>query len=496
MQFCATWNDDYCMKTAMKKSPVLLLLALSLANSRAGQALSLNPQNPHYFLFRGKPILLITSGEHYGAVLNLDFDYVKYLDSLAKADLKGTRTWAGAYCEPPDAFHISDNTLAPKAGRFICPWTRSGQPGYANGGNKFDLARWDEAYFKRLKDFMKQAAKRGVVVELNLFCPFYDESMWRLSPMNAVNNINNVGAVARTNVYTLDRHGGLLAVQESMVRKLTAELRDFDNLYYEICNEPYFGGVTLDWQHHMADVISETERGLGVRHLISQNIANHKAKVATPHPAVSIFNFHYASPPDTVALNYGLNKVIGDNETGFRGTNDAPYRMEAWDFITAGGGLFNHLDYSFTAGHEDGTYVYPASQPGGGNPNLRRQIRFLSELMRRFDFVRMHPDETVLHGPLPKGITARALVKPGQDYLIYVRSPWQTEKDGSNYDASFDAGQIVLKIALPGGKFTAEWFDTRRCVLLGRKVFTHTAGVRELPAPAFEEDIALAIRKR
>jgi hypothetical protein len=485
------------MKPAMKHClPMMLLLGLALADCRGGQPLSLAPQNPHYFLFRGKPTLLITSGEHYGAVLNLDFDYLKYLDTLAGSGLNGTRTWAGAYCEAPGAFNIAENTLAPKTGRFICPWARSDQPGYANGGNRFDLARWDAAYFKRLKDFMQHASKRGIVVELNLFCPFYDESMWRLSPMNVANNINNVGAVARTNVYTLDRHGGLLAVQEAMVRKLVAELKDFDNLYYEICNEPYFGGVRLDWQHHVADVISETERSLGVRHLISQNIANNKAKVENPHPTVSIFNFHYASPPETVGLNYGLNKVIGDNETGFRGTNDAPYRMEAWDFITAGGGLFNNLDYSFTAGHEDGTYVYPASQPGGGNPEFRRHIRFLSELIQRFDFVRMHPDETVLQSSLPQGITARALVQTGRDYLIYVRSPWQSEKNGSGHGTSFANDQIVLKIALPAGKFVAEWFDTGRCVSLGSKVFTHTAGVHEFSAPAFENDIALAIRKR
>ena len=30
--------------------------------------------------------------------------------------------------------------------------------------------------------------------------------------------------------------------------------------------------------------------------------------------------------------------MIGDNETGFRGTNDAPYRIEGWEFILAGGG--------------------------------------------------------------------------------------------------------------------------------------------------------------
>ena len=62
----------------------------------------------------------------------------------------------------------------------------------------------------------------------------------------------------------------------------------------------YFGGVTMAWQHRIVDVIAATEKSLGVRHLISMNIANDKAEVEQPHPEVSIFNFHYAYPPDTV----------------------------------------------------------------------------------------------------------------------------------------------------------------------------------------------------
>jgi len=100
-----------------------------------GTPLSLNPENHHYFLFRGKPTVIITSGEHYGAVLNLDFDYAKYLQTLKRDGLNGTRTWAGAYCEPTSAFSISSNTLAPASGRFLCPWARSAQPGYGSGGN-------------------------------------------------------------------------------------------------------------------------------------------------------------------------------------------------------------------------------------------------------------------------------------------------------------------------------------------------------------------------
>ena len=61
-----------------------LLLALSCAVAQA-KPLALHPDNPHYFLWRGKPTVLITSGEHYGAVLNLDFDYVPYLDKRYSA---------------------------------------------------------------------------------------------------------------------------------------------------------------------------------------------------------------------------------------------------------------------------------------------------------------------------------------------------------------------------------------------------------------------------
>ena len=82
------------------------------------------------------------------------------------------------------------------------------------------------ARVERLKAFLAHASRRGVVVELNLFCPFYEESMWKLSPMNAANNVNGLGTVARTNVYTLDRNGGLLAVHEALVRKVVAELGD------------------------------------------------------------------------------------------------------------------------------------------------------------------------------------------------------------------------------------------------------------------------------
>jgi hypothetical protein len=59
-----------------------LSLALLLVAQALAEPIKLHPSNPHYYVFNGQPTVLITSAEHYGAVINLDFDYVAYLDAL------------------------------------------------------------------------------------------------------------------------------------------------------------------------------------------------------------------------------------------------------------------------------------------------------------------------------------------------------------------------------------------------------------------------------
>src|SRR5512140_1316667 len=174
--------------------PVLLLTGCG-RSAENWKSLSLHPQNPHYFLFREKPAILIGSTEHYGAVMNLDFDYVKYLDELKASGLNITRTFSGIYVEPQGVFGIERNTLAPAKGRFICPWARSSEGEYAFVGNKFDLEKWDKDYFVRLKGVIEEAGKRDIVVELDLFSNFYDTLQWKLSPLYAVNNKNGIGHI-------------------------------------------------------------------------------------------------------------------------------------------------------------------------------------------------------------------------------------------------------------------------------------------------------------
>ena len=481
---------------ALAFSTALLMLPAARSQQAGGKtAIALHPENAHYFVWRDRPTVLITSGEHYGAVLNLDFDYRKYLDTLAADGLNYTRVFSGAYVEPQGAFKIERNTLAPRPGRFLAPWPRSSQPGYPNGGNKFDLSRWDDGYVTRLKEFIAYAAGKNVVVELSLFCPMYEEVQWSLSPMNAANNVNGVGTVGRNEVYTLDKDRALLAAQEALTRKLVTELNGFDNLFFEIANEPYFGGITMAWQHRIADVIVETERALPAKHLIAQNIANKSAKIADPHPAVSIFNFHYATPPETVAMNYALNKVIGDDETGFRGVSDDVYRMEGWDFVIAGGGLYNNLDYSFAAGYEDGTFQYPSTQPGGGSRALRQQLRILSDFINSFDFIRMTPGDTIIKDGIPPGGSTRALVEPGRAIAIYIRKQRPTSGKEPATSAPDTGSPSPLQIELADGEWRAEWVDTTTGSVV-RTDSVRGGGVIGIAAPDYRADIALRLRRQ
>jgi PA14 domain len=518
-----------------------VLLAASVVVPVSGEAgsppLALHPENPRYFLWRSRPTIVITSGEHYGAILNLDFDYRKYLDTLAREGMNGTRTFAGTYVETGGDFSIAGNTLDPAPGRFISPWARSRMPGYADGGNKFDLAEWDSAFFDRLRDFLSHASEGGVIVELTLFCPLYEESMWRVSPMNPANNINRLGPSVRDDVLTLDRSGGLLPVQEALARRMVEAVAGFDNVILEICNEPYVKNVPKDWQRHLATVVQQAVARLPAPVLISQNIANYAERVTAPHPAVSVFNFHYATPPDAVAWNAHLGKVIGDNETGFRGVEDAPYRMEAWEFILAGGGLFNHLDYSFTAGHEDGTFRFPPTQPGGGGPTIRRQLRVLRDFVLGFDFVRMKPDTSFVREGVPVGGSARALVYPGRAYALYIRrtaasgafsARWTgvlmprvsgeyafhtSSNDGvrltrvdPQVDFAFgtngplerqvDDRAAPLVVDVPAGSWRATWLDPVSGEVLKEQASTpHAGGAWRLSAPAWTDDVAVAIRR-
>ncbi len=419
------------------------------------------PGNNRYLEYRGKPVILITSAEHYGAVVNLDFDYKVYLETLEKEGFNYTRIFTGTYIEPVEnIFGIEKNTLAPHPGRYISPWVKE--------DGKYDLERFNPDYFKRLGDFVTEAENRGIIVEVTLFTSIYAESAWRLCPFNSVNNLNDVEGIGFRQVNTLF-NGGIQKYQERFIRKVVAELNGFDNIFYEIQNEPWSdnpnlvdyvnsendteynrswqkkvevaNGVATGWQEWVASTIIEEESNLLKKHLIAQNISNFTYCLDALPQGVSIVNFHYALP-EAAILNKGIGGVTGLDETGFMPHENLLYINQAWRFILSGGGLYNNLDYSFTAGNEAGNWPIPESNPGWGGPGFRKRLSHLVNTMARVPFHEMEVSDSVLK-KTDTNMKQFGLQKSGEIYLTFLE----------NYQNS------KLVPAVPPGDYLVTWLN-------------------------------------
>jgi hypothetical protein len=471
---------------------VVLMVQLEKAGGQqATRPLSLHPENHRYFLFRGKPTVLVTSGEHYGLLLNRAFDFRPYFKELASHGLNHTRVFSGVYREVASSFGITQNQLAPDHDDYLCPWKRSGKT-HPDGSPIFDLKAWDESYFKRLEAMMQVASEQDIVVEMCLFCPMYKPVLWEVNPMNSRNNVNGVGDCGPTEVYTL-KEKDLFAVQSALAQKMVEALLPFDNVYLEICNEPYFGGVTEDWQRAMIDVIVAKQKQVGSRHLLSVNVANKSKKIEDPHPAISIFNFHYCHPPVVVAENQHVRGVIGENETGFRGPHDFLYRTEGWDFLVAGGATYNNLDYSFSVEHPTGTLTNYAS-PGGGNRTLRRQLSILKSTFDQLPIPDIHPQPPSFV-EAPSGMVASAIGQPGKVYLVYLH----VDIPGRINDQPMERflktnSEVQVQVALPTGRYRLEQLDTQSGAISELPVLEIADSTpARIPLQPFVTDTALRI---
>ncbi len=463
------------------------------------QPITIHTENPHYLAYQDAPILLITSAEHYGAVINQDFDYKAYLQTMQQEGMNYTRIFVGSYVEIPGSFGIQNNTLAPAVGSYIAPWKRTDEAGLYEGEKKFDLSQWNDAYFQRLKDFITEADRQDIIVEVTFYSSTYQDTYWERNPFNPGNNINQLPTVDRTKSNTL-ANGKLSDYQKAMVSKIVTELNAFDNVFYEIQNEPWSDDpqdamrtlktmdpegmqwskwahtaseASLEWQQVMIDEIVKTERSLSKKHLIAQNYTNFKHSLEKVDAKVSLLNFHY-NWPEVVSMNYAWNRPISFDESGFAGSSDTTYLRQAWAFMLAGGAVFNNLDYSFYVGAEGGQGKNKA--PGGGSTNFRQQLTYLHDFLESFDYVKMQPDHGVIfHAP---GMEWQAISEPGKQYAIFL------------------SGQATdwIKLNLPQGDYQLQFVSPYTGKVLSEKQISSKGEMLKITLPKFEHIVALKIR--
>ena len=174
-------------------------------------------------------------------------------------------------------------------------------------------------------------------------------------------------------------------------------------------------------------------------------------------------------------MNYGWNRPVSFDESGFAGSSDSTYLRQAWQFMLAGGAIFNSLDYSFYVGAETGKGHNVA--PGGGSATLRKQLTFLHCFLGSLDYIRMKPDfEVISHSP---GLEWQALSEKGKQYAIFF----------SGKDTEW------LKLVLPTGSYNYMFVSPYTGEVLSEGTFASKGKIQELKFPEFTHMVALMITR-
>jgi hypothetical protein len=210
--------------------------------------------NPRYFSVASDGRAVYLAGSHIWSNLHdgmgpgrecsdtperMDFD--RYLAFLEERGHNFIRLWRWEQFRSQAAggdFHLC---MSPQ------PWTRTG-PGEATDGEpRFDLTRFDEEFFDRLRGRAVAAGERGIYVGVM----FFDGWALHLSPapdhveghpFHDGNNVNGVGIDSILDYQVLPLDPKVEELQDAYIRKVVDTVHDLPNVLYEVANESSGGG--------------------------------------------------------------------------------------------------------------------------------------------------------------------------------------------------------------------------------------------------------------
>lgn len=224
--------------------------------------LRVSPSNPHFFVDGNGDAVYLTGSHTWNNVQDWgasqpNFNNNAYLDLLQQHNHNFIRLWMWEANKLNTGATVNINPN---------PWKRTG-PGTANdGGPKYDLTQFDNAYFSRLTDRIQAAQQRNMYVSVMLF---QYHTTWEHNPFNLANNINGVDAKGRDQLHTMSAGSAAHDMQKAYVRKVVDTVNSFNNVLYDVGNE--ISGAGLAWQDMIVDTVKQYQQSKPKQHLIGIN---------------------------------------------------------------------------------------------------------------------------------------------------------------------------------------------------------------------------------
>ena len=350
------------------------------------------------------------------------FDFGEYLDRLERDNHNFIRLWT---IELTRWHECGEDVRV-----ALQPWLRTGPGSAVDGLPRFDLTRFDPAYFNRLRARVRAAGTRGIYVSIMLFegWGLVNQGQWRWAahPFHGPNNVNGVegdldgnGTGIEFNTLASTR---VTALQEAYVRKVVDTVYDLNNVLFEVANES--GWYSTAWQYRMIRVVKAHERRKGKR--------RHPVGMTFQHPHGSNANL-YRSPADWISPFAEHNRYLHDPPVA------SPRKVSISD-TDHHCGLCGDGTYpwkNFLRGHNvihmDDFTEAPRNQP------VRSAMGQTRRYAQRLDLRRTRPRPELAS-------TRYCLASPGFEYLVYEPAgrPFSVDLRGSVRS------------------YTVEWFDPAR----------------------------------
>jgi hypothetical protein len=353
----------------------------------------------------------------------------------------------------------------------------------ANDGKpRFDLTKFDPAYFDRLRFRVVAAGDRGIYVSIMLFEGFSvrkdrwlgEQDGWVGHPFHKANNINGIdgdpdGDGNGNEVHTL-QVPAITKLQESYVRKVIDTVNDLDNVFFEVANE---SNGTPQWQYHVIDFLKRCELEKAKQHPVQMTGAGAMKTpdlLASAAEAIGPVDGRVSSASGPPAAD-GEKILLADTDhLGAIGMDRSMRALSDPDGVHKMAVVWRSWIWrSFTRGYNP-VLLIRAPGFGGGEAGIRT-LGDTRRYAEKMNLVAMTP-----RGDLAS--TQYCLADPGREYLIYLPN----------------GGEVTVDLAAVSGPLAVEWFNPRSREIT-RGDSASGGAERTLHAP-FEGDAVLYLKAK
>jgi hypothetical protein len=149
------------------------------------------------------------------------------------------------------------------------PWQRTGPGTASDGGLKFDLTKFDQTFFDRLRARVQQLNAAGIYAGVYFFTGEWLNAFRCTGdgyPLTGANNVNGVDDGGGIGSMTMSAPNAITAVQDAFVNKMIDTLNDLPNVLWIVSEEAPTSSTW--WNNHLISQVRSYESTKPLKHPI------------------------------------------------------------------------------------------------------------------------------------------------------------------------------------------------------------------------------------